>query len=166
VRSIYQPGWAANDEEKARLKAQANEILNIRGGNVKPFSPRDFQATAGADSVLLSWKLPTVFDDVKGFHVFQGTERNMIWSTEDRGVRQCRAALTAGATDSFFVCSVNALGKFSEKVQLIATANGAGEADLPPEFADEAAGGGDVSGGGVGRDRDVVDFEPRTRGTG
>jgi hypothetical protein len=60
---------------------------------------------------MVTWHLPMRYDDVTGYRVYTGSERNLAMEIRDRGTRQIFVPLAAGATASqrqnIFVSVVN-----------------------------------------------------------
>jgi len=56
------------------------------------------------------WHLPQRYDDVTGYRIYVGTEKNLSIQIRDRGTRQAFVPLTGGATppkQNVFVSVVN-----------------------------------------------------------
>jgi hypothetical protein len=122
------------------------------GTSKPPRPPRDVTAQAGSRGALLTWKLPEDGGpDVTGYRVYKNNEDTLYEEVQDRGRRQEFVELSAGTPTStkypLFVSCLNAAGRESQKVQVIASASPETGApalpDPPPGYGDEGSGGGD-----------------------
>lgn len=104
---------------------QENSALTrkLSGPTRRPDPPRSLVAQSGSLEVLLTWNAPQRNDDVVGWRVYKDVESNLIDSLKDKDARTIHVKVPANTTTSFFVSSVNALGRESIKVQVIGKAN-------------------------------------------
>ena len=61
-----------------------------------PQPPRGLRATAGSMEATIVWNAPADQRGIAGYHVFQGTESNLISGNLDKNVRQLKVKLSAG----------------------------------------------------------------------
>jgi len=65
---------------------------------------------SGEGGTLVTWSLPTRYDDVTGYRIYTGTEKNLSVQIRDRGTRQLYLPLAGGTTpakQNIFVSVVN-----------------------------------------------------------
>lgn len=116
-------------------KQSTSDFLRTRGSAKFPLAPRDLIAQSGPRGVLLTWGLPQVFFDIVGWRIYKTDENTLYTEIRDRGNRQCFVESTAATTSpvsNFFVSSLNAAGKESQKIQVQKAAlNEAGAPVMP-----------------------------------
>lgn len=116
--------WQGDNDTPADKQAERNKALDslrTRGTPRIPDPPRDVIAQPGSRGVLLAWGLPAVFFDIVGWRIYKGDENTLYHELRDRGTRQMFVEATAGTTppnNNFFISSMNAFGKESQKVQI------------------------------------------------
>lgn len=102
-------------------KQTTSDFLRTRGSTRLPQAPRDLIAQSAPRAVFLTWGLPQVFFDIVGWRVYKSDENTLFTEIRDRGNRQCMVESTAATTSpvsNFFVSSLNAAGKESQKIQV------------------------------------------------
>jgi len=136
----------------AENRVRAEDLIRQGGSERRPQPPRGLIVQCGSRGFLVSWSLPEIFKDVTGWRVYRDTESSLYKEISDRGNRQCFIESTGGGTPTkvaVFVSSINAYGRESRKVQVIASA--ATEAGVtappnpgsPPGYTSERSGGAD-----------------------
>lgn len=150
MRSSTQFKTGQTYQQRLIDRQQSREIVRLRGTPKTPSAPRDIFSQPASRGVLLTWKLPEVNDDIVGWRVYKDSESSLHIDIKDKGVRQAFVSLSSGATPpktALFVCSVNAVGKESPKVQIAVSATAETGAptvpSVPPGYTQEAAGGAD-----------------------
>lgn len=141
--------------QQAAERVKSADYLRVRGTDRPPSPPRDIQTQPGPRVILVTWKLPTVSQDIAGWRVYKDDENTLFHEFHDRGTKQCVVEVSAGATPptvNVFVSSVNALGVESVKVQAQGSASVEAGAPtmpgVPPGYNNENAGGGSTGTGG------------------
>ncbi len=117
---------------------------------------RDIQPQSAEGGVFLTWKLPTRNQDVSGYRVYVGDERNLAVQIRDRGTRQAFIPLTSGAAPPVTNVFVSVVNGFREgpkqQVQVTAQANTNTPGVKPPPptgYLEEFAGGLDKTQSGM-----------------
>lgn len=141
------------------LQENAGTVLQVAGSRKRPDPPRSLVAQPGSLEVLLTWNAPYRSGDISGWRIYKDSESNLIDSIPDPNVRQARIKVPANTATAFYISSINASGRESIKVQIIAKANtdqlvttgstGATTGttpSLPPGYSKEPSGGGSSSG--------------------
>lgn len=140
------------------MQEQGATLLSLSGTRGRPSPPRSLIAQPGSLEVLLTWNAPQIFSDIAAWRVYKDNENNLIQTINDAGTRQYTAKVPAATHVAFYISSMNALGRESIKVQIIAKANsdqyvttgtGGGtsgsSASVPPGYPKEPSGGGSRS---------------------
>lgn len=102
-------------------RQQTSDFIRIRGTAQLPQPPRDLIAQPAPRGVLLTWNNPQRYFDIVGWRIYKTDENTLFTEIRDRGNRQCFVESTAATTSpvsNFFVSSLNALGKESQKIQV------------------------------------------------
>ena len=149
--------FGGNYRQRIIERQQAIELIRLRGTAKRPQSPRDVVFQSGSRGGLLVWKLPAFSDDIAGWRIYKDDDQNLHAVINDRGVRQMKIDLSSGATppvSPIWVCSINAAGVESPKVQVLGVAQA--EAGAPPDpnpptgYTGEGGGGGNTNKYGFG----------------
>lgn len=110
MKSVLGVQLGANHAELARTKVRAITQVRAHGTQRIPAAPRSVTVQPGAGGALVTWHLPGRYNDVTGYRVYVGTEKNLAIQIRDRGTRQIFVPLTAGQnppTNNIFVSAVN-----------------------------------------------------------
>lgn len=99
----------------AHRDAMLNRVRSVtqvraHGTQRIPAMPRGLIAQPAQNGALLTWHLPTRYDDVTGYRIYTGTEKNLAMEIRDRGTRQIFLPLAAGTQpqlNNIFVSVVN-----------------------------------------------------------
>lgn len=94
------------------MAARVRSITQVRAhGTLRiPAQTRGVIAQPASGGALLTWHLPQRYEDVTGFRVYTGTEKNLTMQIRDRGTRQIFVPLSGGAAppvNNIFVSAVN-----------------------------------------------------------
>lgn len=136
-----------------------SDFLRTRGSAKLPQAPRDLIAQSAPRGVLLTWGLPQVFYDIVGWRVYKTDENTLFTEIRDRGNRQCVVESTAATTSpvtNFFVSSLNAAGKESQKIQVQKAALNESGAPAMPGTPPGYSGYSNNNSGGYGHYRQSV----------
>ncbi len=144
IQSLAGSNYLQRSLEKYNMAAQIRQ----RGTPSSPMSPRDVQVQGAAGGVLVTWKLPTVHDNIAGWRVYINTETNLAAQIRDKGTRQLFIPLSSGASptpSNVMVSSFTTLGRESGKVITKATpltqTASTTVPTTPPGYLAESAGG-------------------------
>lgn len=110
MKSVIGVQLGPRHSDMAREKVRAVTQVRAHGTQRIPDIPRGLTVQPGAGGALLTWHLPGRYNDVTGYRVYLGTEKNLAVQIRDRGTRQAFVPLTAGdapPTNNLFVSVVN-----------------------------------------------------------
>lgn len=137
------------------VQETAATVSQVAGSQKRPDPPRSIIAQPGSLEVLLTWNAPYRNGDISSWRIYKDTESNLVDTVADPNVRQARIKLPANTATAFYISSVNAAGRESIKVQIIAKANtdqlvvsggtSGTTPSLPPGYSGEPSGGGTSS---------------------
>lgn len=138
------------------MQENAGTVLQIAGSQKRPDPPRSIIAQPGSLEVLLTWNSPYKAGDVSSWRIYKDNESNLVDSIPDPNVRQARIKVPAATPTAFYISAVNASGRESIKVQIIAKANtdqlavsggtSGTTPNLPPGYSNEPSGGNTTQG--------------------
>jgi hypothetical protein len=100
----------ADRERMMRSRVRAITQVRTHGTQKTPAKVRGIIAQPAAGGTLLTWHLPTRYDDVTGYRIYTNTEKNLSIQIRDRGTRQIFVPLDGGdvpPTSNIFVSAVN-----------------------------------------------------------
>lgn len=120
MKSVLSLQIGAGHTEMLRARARAVTQVRTHGTQRLPATPRGVTVQPGQGGALVTWHLPERYNDVTGYRVYTGTEKNLSIQIRDRGTRQVFVPLSAGATppqNNIFVSVVNAFRE-SGRVQV------------------------------------------------
>ena len=134
------------------LDSSPREYLGYRS---RPNPPRSVVLQGGSLEVRITWNSPVDQRGVDGFRVYQNTEKQMVFETQDRNCRQyVSSSVQADTNVAFYVSTISDNGRESRKVQAIGKPNTdklvvtgtagstAGTATTPPpDWPSEPSGG-------------------------
>jgi hypothetical protein len=94
------------------MPSRVRAVTQVRthGTSRIPAAPRALNAQSAEGGVLLTWKLPTRYNDVTGYRIYTGSEKNLSIEVKDRGTRQMFVPLQSGGSpplNNVFVSVVN-----------------------------------------------------------
>jgi hypothetical protein len=135
-------------ERMLMQRLQATNGVRSHGTQRIPAQLRGVTTQQGEGGVLVTWHLPKRYEDVTGYRIYLGTEKNLSVQIKDRGTRQIFIPLEAGASPPLNNIFVSAVNGFREgprvQIQQASTAN----ASLPnpkpspaPDFLNLFSGG-------------------------
>lgn len=91
-------------------RVRAVTQVRAHGTQKIPALPRDVTVQPAQGGALVTWSLPTRYNDVTGYRIYTDTEKNLSIQIRDRGTRQMFVPLSAGTTpptNNIFVSVVN-----------------------------------------------------------
>jgi hypothetical protein len=134
------------------LTMAATPLISTRN---QPHMPRSLQAQSGSLEALITWNSPANSSDIASWNIYKDNENNLIDSLPNPVTTQYRAKLPANTPTMFYISAVNAAGRESIKVGILAKANtdqgvvsgtsggtNGTAAGLPPGYENEPTGGG------------------------
>ena len=154
MKSVIGLQLGADHSGLARNKVRAVTQVRAHGTQRIPDLPRGLVVQPGAGGALVTWHLPLRYDDVTGYRIYVGSEKNLAIQIRDRGTRQIFVPLTAGATpptSNIFISAVNGFRE-SGRIQVQTAAQpDAGTTPPPtptvpqptPDFLNQFSGGFD-----------------------
>jgi hypothetical protein len=94
------------------MQERVRSITAIRAHGTQriPAAPRGVGVQPAQGGAVVTWHLPSNYDDVTGYRIYVGTEKNLSLQIRDRGTRQIFVPLAAGATpkqNNIFISVVN-----------------------------------------------------------
>lgn len=110
MKSVLGVQLGANHSDMARAKVRAVTQVRAHGTQRIPDLPRGLVVQPGQGGALLTFHLPKRYNDVTGYRIYTGSEKNLSVQIRDRGTRQVFVPLSAGATpptNNIFVSAVN-----------------------------------------------------------
>ena len=110
MKSVICVQIGANHSDMARSKARAVTQIRAHGTQRIPDLPRGITVQPGQGGALVTFHLPKRYNDVTGYRIYSGSEKNLSIQIRDRGTRQQFVPLTAGEnppTNNIFVSAVN-----------------------------------------------------------
>lgn len=134
MKSVIGLQLGPNHTDLARTKVRAVTQVRAHGTQRIPDLPRGLVVHPGAGGALITWHLPLRYDDVTGYRIYLGTEKNLAVQIRDRGTRQVFVPLTGGATpplNNIFVSVVNGFRE-SGRVQVQTAAQPDAGTTTPP----------------------------------
>lgn len=131
------------------LQARVRAVTQVRahGTHRIPAAVRGLVVQPGQGGALLTWHLPPRYDDVTGYRVYVGSEKNLSIQIRDRGTRQMFVPLSngSGATpplNNIFVSAVNGFRESGRtQVQTSAAPTGATVPQPTPDYLNQFSGG-------------------------
>jgi hypothetical protein len=131
------------------MQARVRSITQVRvhGTRRIPAQARGIIAQPAQGGAVLTWHLPTRYDDVTGYRIYTGTEKNLSIQIRDRGTRQMFVPLAGGDTppiNNIFVSAVNGFREGPrQQIQIAALADTAPQVVPSPtyDFLDQFSGG-------------------------
>jgi hypothetical protein len=145
-------------DRTAMMQARVRSITQVRAHGTQkiPAMPRGIIAQPAPGGAVLTWHLPTRYDDVTGYRIYTGTEKNLTMQLRDRGTRQIFVPLTQGGTaespappplNNIFVSVVNGFREGPrQQIQVAASDESTGDPQLTmptptPDFLNQFSGG-------------------------
>jgi len=110
MKSTLPPQLGAKHGEMMQARVRAVTQVRTHGTQRLPAAPRAVTVQPAQGGALVIWHLPQRYDDVTGYRIYVGTEKNLSIQIRDRGTRQAFVPLTGGATppkQNVFVSVVN-----------------------------------------------------------
>lgn len=148
MKSTIPPMLGADRTTMMQSRVRAITQVRAHGTKRLPAIPRGVTVQSGQGGALLTWNLPTRYNDVTGYRIYVGTEKNLSVQIRDRGTRQVFVPLSTGPgsppVTSIFVSTVNGFRE-SGRVPL-KTSAAAGSTTVPeptPDFLNQFSGGWD-----------------------
>jgi hypothetical protein len=132
------------------MQARVRSITQIRAHGTQriPAIPRGVVAQPAEGGAVVTWHLPERYDDVTGYRIYLGTEKNLAIQIRDRGTRQIFVPLQSGANppvNNIFISVVNGYREGPKlQVQVKASANTNFLNTVPPppgDFVEQFSGG-------------------------
>ena len=124
MKSVIPIQLGANRAAMMQQRVRAVTQVRAHGTHKIPDATRGIQVQPAKGGALITWNLPTRYDDVTGYRIYVGSEKNLAIQLRDRGTRQQFVALAAGDTppnNNIFVSAVNGFRE-GPKVHLQAAA--------------------------------------------
>jgi len=110
MKSTIGPALGAHAHDMLRNRVRAVTQVRAHGNQRTPALVRSVQAQPAEGGVQVSWHLPTRYQDVTGFRVYVGSEKNLAIDVKDRGTRQMFIPTQSGSappTANIFVSAIN-----------------------------------------------------------
>lgn len=110
MKSVMPMQIGANRDALLQRRAQAITQVRTHGTSRLPAGPRNLQIQQAEGGVVATWNLPTRYEDVTGYRIYLGSEKNLAMQIKDRGTRQMFIPLQSGGappTQNIFVSVVN-----------------------------------------------------------
>lgn len=110
MKSTLPPQMGARHTENLRSRVRAITQVRTHGTVKLPAAPRGVQVQPAEGGVQVTWHLPERYDDVTGYRIYLGSEKNLAMQIKDRGTRQMFIPLQSGGsppTANVFVSVVN-----------------------------------------------------------
>jgi len=110
MKSVLPVQLGANRAAMLQSRVQAVTQVRAHGTQKLPAAPRAVSAQAAEGGALLTWHLPERYEDVTGYRIYVGSEKNLAIQVRDRGTRQMFVPLQAGAAPpntNIYVSTVN-----------------------------------------------------------
>lgn len=148
MKSIIPPQLGG--DRTAMMQNRVRAVTQVRAHGTKkiPDIPRSVVVQSGQGGALVTWNLPTRYNDVTGYRIYVGSEKNLAVQIRDRGTRQAFIPLSTGASPapitSIYVSTVNGFRE-SGRIQLKTSAQ-AGSTTVPQpttDFLNQFSGGWD-----------------------
>jgi phosphoribosylcarboxyaminoimidazole (NCAIR) mutase len=99
-------GYSYTFEERKNL----SDKIITRATARRPATPRDLFFQAGSRGGLLTWKLPTINDDIDGYRIYKDSDLNLYEEIKDRGRRQEYIELSAAAVTPIVITAISRTG--------------------------------------------------------
>jgi hypothetical protein len=154
MKSVISLQLGSNHQKLMQRRNDATTQVRTHGTKRLPAPPRSIVAQAGQGGALLTWHLPTRYEDVTGYRIYVGTEKNLSIQIRDRGTRQIFVPLAGGTTpplNNVFVSVVNGFREGPRRqIQIAALSDSAPQVipSPPNTFLDQFSGGLDKTQGG------------------
>lgn len=110
MKSILDTQMGGDSTTNFQARFRAVTHIRTHGTQRIPANPRGVTVQPGQGGALVTWHLPQRYNDVTGYRIYQGTEKNLSIQIRDRGTRQMFIPLTAGANppqNNIFISAVN-----------------------------------------------------------
>lgn len=105
------------------MREGASSVLPLVRNSKRPDPPRNLISQAGSLQALITWNSPVKSDDIAGWKIYKDNEGNLFTSIMDPDAHQVSVPLPANTSTFVYVSSMNAAGRESIKVQVMATSN-------------------------------------------
>lgn len=129
-------GVNITQQERAKQRTQAKDMVIARGTDRKPGIPRDVSLTSGPRGILVNWRAPVDYTlDVAGYRIYKDDETKLFAEVRDPLTTQHFVDVTSGATPptvNIFVSTISKLGRESAKIQAQGTATAEAGAPAMP----------------------------------
>ena len=147
MKSTLPPQLGADRDKMMQARVRAVTQVRTHGTHRIPELTRGMIAQRAQGGAVLTWHLPKRYDDVTGYRIYTGTEKNLSIQIRDRGTRQIFVPLEGGATpplNNIFVSAVNGFREGPTQQIQIAALAAADPQIVPkptPDFLDQFSGG-------------------------
>jgi hypothetical protein len=147
MKSTLPPQLGASRDVMMRNRVRAVTQMRTHGTQRIPAMPRGIVPQRAQGGAVLTWHLPTRYDDVTGYRVYTGTEKNLSIQIRDRGTRQIFVPLAGGDSpplNNIFVSVVNGFREGPRQQIQIAALPDASPQVVPsptPDFLNQFSGG-------------------------
>lgn len=143
--------WPKNPDGTYMDRASATTFSSVYGSQDRPGAPRSILTQSGSRKVVLTWDLPNLRTNVKGYKIYTGTEKSLAAIIRDGNVRQYSLDASSGTTpptQNIFISSFTSAGieSYKAQVQGAAIAETSAPPDPPPPAGSPASGDTGVKG--------------------
>ena len=156
MKSVLGPALGADREVMMRGRARAITQVRTHGTQRLPAMVRGIVPQPAQGGAVLTWHLPSRYDDVTGYRIYVGTEKNLSIQIRDRGTRQIFVPLAAAGTPTEQAIFISAVNGFREcprlQIKTSSLSNSTATTQVVPlpthDFLNEFSGGLDKTQGG------------------